>query len=108
MLTVKTKKASDDNDDQEKEGNDDNDDEVAVEEEAACLEACHKTNYRGPALYTHHTMHCNAMYYVKRYHKLHCYVCQNIYSKQSYNALYTHIGTIFYTYYYVAMHCNYQ
>ena len=81
MLTVKTKKANDDNDDQEKEGNDDNDDEVAVEEEAAWLEACHKTNYRGPALYTHHTMHCNAMY-VKTYHKLHCYVCQNIYSKQ--------------------------
>ena len=66
MLTVKTKKANDDNDNQEKEGNDDNDDEVAVEEEAAWLEACHKTNYRGPALYTHHTMHCNAMY-VKTY-----------------------------------------
>ena len=77
MLTVKTKKANDDNDNQEKEGNDDNDDEVAVEEEAAWLEACHKTNYRGPALYTHHTMHCNAKY-VKTYHKLHCYVCQNI------------------------------
>ena len=92
MLTVKTKKANDDNDNQEKEGNDD---EVAVEEEAACLEACHKTNYRGPALYTHHTMHCNAMYYVKRYHKLHCYVCQNIYSKHTMPS--THILGLFST-----------
>ena len=94
MLTVKTKKANDDNDNQEKEGSDDNDDEVAVEEEAAWLEACHKTNYRGPALYTHHTMHCNAMY-VKTYHKLHCYVCQNIYSKHTMPS--THILGLFST-----------